>query len=208
MEEEVDRLGRVGGADRGCDLFGCAGPGRKGCEHLRLQGQDGRGRLLAGLDAGLVVGVDADQAGVEADGSLEERDEPAHSPGLDARDGDGHGLAVVLEQRGTSAEVEAVQVVARGDARLDLVLRAAGLEDADEVHEEVIDAVAKLLPQVFAWARSVDPQQPLTSGVWKGDWSSEASMSEVARIQVRESDVISFHNYGWPEDFEQRVLVR
>ena len=68
------------------------------------------------------------------------------------------------------------------------------------------EIIAKLLPQVFAWARSVDPQQPLTSGVWKGDWSSEASMSEVARIQVRESDVISFHNYGWPEDFEQRVL--
>ena len=68
------------------------------------------------------------------------------------------------------------------------------------------EIIAKLLPQVFAWARSVDPQQPLTSGVWKGDWSSEASMSKVARIQVRESDVISFHNYGWPEDFEQRVL--
>ena len=68
------------------------------------------------------------------------------------------------------------------------------------------EIIAKLLPQIFAWARSADPQQPLTSGVWKGDWSSEASMSEVARIQVRESDVISFHNYGWPEDFEQRVL--
>jgi len=68
------------------------------------------------------------------------------------------------------------------------------------------EIIAKLLPQVFAWARSVDPQQPLTSGVWKGDWSSEQKMSEVARIQVRESDAISFHNYGWPEDFEQRVL--
>lgn len=65
--------------------------------------------------------------------------------------------------------------------------------------------IAKLLPQVFAWARSANPEQPLTSGVWKGDWSSEAKMSEVARIQVRESDVISFHNYGWPEEFERRV---
>jgi hypothetical protein len=66
--------------------------------------------------------------------------------------------------------------------------------------------VAKLLPQVYAWARSVDPTQPLTSGVWAGDWASESSMSEVARIQVRESDIISFHNYAWPEEFEQRVV--
>ena len=66
--------------------------------------------------------------------------------------------------------------------------------------------VAQLLPQVFAWARSVDPEQPLTSGIWNGDWSSEAAMSATARIQVNESDIISFHNYGWPEEFEQRVL--
>jgi hypothetical protein len=65
--------------------------------------------------------------------------------------------------------------------------------------------VAELLPQVFAWARSVDPEQPLTSGIWQGDWATESSMSAVARIQVNESDVISFHNYGWPEDFERRV---
>ncbi|HVZ18064.1 MAG TPA: endo-1,4-beta-xylanase, partial [Terriglobales bacterium] len=28
--------------------------------------------------------------------------------------------------------------------------------------------VEKLLPQVFEWARSADPSQPLTSGVWDG----------------------------------------
>jgi len=68
------------------------------------------------------------------------------------------------------------------------------------------ELIATLLPQVFAWARSVNPEQPLTSGVWKGDWSSESAMSEVARIQLNESDVLSFHNYGWPEDFEQHVV--
>jgi hypothetical protein len=67
--------------------------------------------------------------------------------------------------------------------------------------------IAELLPQVFAWARSVNPEQPLTSGIWTGDWSTESSMSAVARIQVNESDVISFHNYGWPEDFESRVIA-
>jgi hypothetical protein len=65
--------------------------------------------------------------------------------------------------------------------------------------------VLALLPQVFAWARAMHPSQPLTSGVWEGDWSAAEKLSEVARVQLAESDVISFHNYGWPEDFERRV---
>jgi len=64
-----------------------------------------------------------------------------------------------------------------------------------------------LLPQVFAWARSVHPTQPLTSGVWHGDWSSLAAMPPMAKIQIEQSDVISFHNYGWPEDFEAHVTM-
>jgi Cellulase (glycosyl hydrolase family 5) len=78
---------------------------------------------------------------------------------------------------------------------------AFGRNDPSDKEERV----AKLLPEVFTWARSVNPSQPLTSGIWKGDWSSDKSLSTVARIQVTESDVISFHNYSWPEDFEQRV---
>jgi len=65
--------------------------------------------------------------------------------------------------------------------------------------------VLALLPQVFAWARSADPSQPLTSGVWEGDWSSAEKLSATAKVQLEESDVISFHNYSWPEDFEQKV---
>ena len=67
------------------------------------------------------------------------------------------------------------------------------------------ERILKLLPQVFSWARSVQPTQPLTSGIWHGDWSSLETMVPMAREQVQDSDVISFHNYGWPEDFEARV---
>lgn len=65
--------------------------------------------------------------------------------------------------------------------------------------------VLALLPQVFSWARDEHPIQPLTSGVWTGDWSSTDKMDAIARVQIEESDVISFHNYGWPEEFEQRI---
>jgi hypothetical protein len=68
-----------------------------------------------------------------------------------------------------------------------------------------VEYVNKLLPQVFEWARSVHPTQPLTSGVWQGNWSSLEKLNPTARIQIEQSDVISFHNYGWPEDFEQKV---
>jgi hypothetical protein len=67
------------------------------------------------------------------------------------------------------------------------------------------EIVLGLVPQVFAWARSVHSTQPLTSGVWHGDWDSLDKMPPMARVQIEESDVISFHNYGWPEDFEKRV---
>jgi hypothetical protein len=65
--------------------------------------------------------------------------------------------------------------------------------------------VETLLPLVFTWARDAHPSQPLTSGLWTGDWSSIESMNRVARIQIEESDVITFHNYGWPEEFEKRI---
>ncbi|MCL2661686.1 MAG: 1,4-beta-xylanase, partial [Acidobacteriaceae bacterium] len=67
------------------------------------------------------------------------------------------------------------------------------------------DLVLTLLPQVFAWARAMHPTQPLTSGVWQDDWESLDKASPMARVQLSESDVISFHNYGWPEDFEAKV---
>lgn len=67
------------------------------------------------------------------------------------------------------------------------------------------ELVLNLLPRIFAWARSAHPTQPLTSGVWRGVWSSLDAMSPMARLQIEQSDVISFHEYGWPEQFEKRI---
>ncbi|MFZ0302132.1 MAG: cellulase family glycosylhydrolase [Terracidiphilus sp.] len=67
------------------------------------------------------------------------------------------------------------------------------------------EIVQTLLPKVFAWARSAHPMQPLTSGLWSGDWSSVAAMNPVARIQFEQSDIITFHDYSWPEQFEQSI---
>lgn len=69
-----------------------------------------------------------------------------------------------------------------------------------------VELVLGLLPQVFVWARSAGPSQPLTTGVWHGDWSSPDKLSRMEKIQLEQSDVISFHNYDAAAEFEKRIL--
>jgi hypothetical protein len=72
--------------------------------------------------------------------------------------------------------------------------------------KDKLQRLQDLLPKVFAWARAMSPSQPLTSGLWEGnDWSSSEKLDAIARIQLEQSDVLSFHNYGWPENFERHV---
>lgn len=68
--------------------------------------------------------------------------------------------------------------------------------------DDKINLVTALLPKVFAWARNVGPSQPLTSGVWAGKTLYD---DPHARIQIENSDVISFHDYQTPEAFEAKL---
>ena len=77
---------------------------------------------------------------------------------------------------------------------------------AKEEPKDKAALVTALLPQVFAWAREVHPTQPLTSGVCCVDQSPDgANLGTLQQIQLRESDVITFHNYTWPEYFRREV---
>jgi hypothetical protein len=67
------------------------------------------------------------------------------------------------------------------------------------------ELVAELLPQVFAWARAVNPRQPLTSAVWDGEWGDPDYRSTISGIQLDNADVITFHCYGEPANFESRI---
>lgn len=66
------------------------------------------------------------------------------------------------------------------------------------------EVALRLLKREWTWARSAHPSQPLTSGVWKGDWS-ESKLSEMARFQLENSDVITFHCYDPPEAMKKRI---
>jgi len=65
--------------------------------------------------------------------------------------------------------------------------------------------VLPLLQKSFEWARSVNPSQPLTSGVWAGDWSSPEKLKPIEKVQLDQSDIITFHNYENGEEFEKRI---
>ncbi|MFN3651444.1 MAG: 1,4-beta-xylanase [Armatimonadota bacterium] len=67
------------------------------------------------------------------------------------------------------------------------------------------ELVLPLLKKVFAWAQEANPDQPLTSGVWIGEWSSDDKLKPWDRVMLTESDVISYHNYGPREHQEDRV---
>lgn len=82
---------------------------------------------------------------------------------------------------------------------------------ADQYKGEPADKAAlvtALLPRVFEWARSANPTQPLTSGVWQHmEWAPSDKHSAMEDVQLGQSDVITFHDYGWPEQMEKRIAM-
>ncbi len=68
-----------------------------------------------------------------------------------------------------------------------------------------VELVHNLLKKVFVWARSANPSQPITAGIWAGNWSSHDSLRAIEKLMIEESDIVSFHNYDKGEDFEQRI---
>ena len=68
------------------------------------------------------------------------------------------------------------------------------------------DIVLVLLKEAFEWARSANPQQPLTAGLWSGDWSAPEKLKPIETLMVEESDVISFHNYDSATSFEKNIV--
>jgi hypothetical protein len=62
-----------------------------------------------------------------------------------------------------------------------------------------------VVEKLFRWAREAEPSQPLTVGLWIGQWGNHDRLSPIERLSVEQSDVISFHNYGELPDLRKRV---
>jgi hypothetical protein len=56
-----------------------------------------------------------------------------------------------------------------------------------------------LLKSVFAWAREINPVQPLTVGFW------DSNFKELNDILAENSDIISYHCYGNKKDMQEKI---
>lgn len=61
------------------------------------------------------------------------------------------------------------------------------------------DSSLPLLKKVFQWAREVNPQQPVSAGVWAWDFE------KLNQFQIQNSDIITYHDYEEPQ-WHQRVI--
>lgn len=55
-----------------------------------------------------------------------------------------------------------------------------------------------LLKAVFDWARTINPSQPLTAGVWFDN-------EPLNKFQLASSDIITFHHYWEPDKLEREI---
>ena len=69
--------------------------------------------------------------------------------------------------------------------------------------------VAPYLLQTFQWARKINQDIMLTSGIWNGHphppKGHESGRNEVEIVQRACSDLPSFHSYGTPGEFAERI---
>lgn len=61
------------------------------------------------------------------------------------------------------------------------------------------DMSRPLLMEVFEWARTAMPQQPITAGVWNRE------LTELNEVMLAGSDIVSFHNYGDAADLTRQI---
>ncbi|BAV04238.1 hypothetical protein FLA_0217 [Filimonas lacunae] len=80
--------------------------------------------------------------------------------------------------------------------------------DGDYAKNDVPDkaeVVLPLLKKAFLWARQANPQQPITAGIWDGNWEVGDSLRPMEKLMIEESDIISFHNYSSADVFRQKM---
>jgi len=71
--------------------------------------------------------------------------------------------------------------------------------DVDLSPQVKVPAAEALLRKAFEWARSVGPAQPLTAGLWSGQWGDRETLSSLNELMLEESDIVSFHSYARPD---------
>ncbi len=67
----------------------------------------------------------------------------------------------------------------------------------DRELKDKAERATELLSQAYGWARAAGPSQPITAGIY--------GASDIRRLMLTESDVISFHSYQPPDGLRERI---
>jgi hypothetical protein len=68
-----------------------------------------------------------------------------------------------------------------------------------------LDLTLALIQKEIGWIREINPSQPITSAPWLGNWGDPNKLSAMEKIQLENSDVISFHSYAKLEEVKKCV---
>jgi hypothetical protein len=63
------------------------------------------------------------------------------------------------------------------------------------------DKSLPLLKKVFAWAREINPSQPVSAGVW----NNNKPFQSLNKFQLENSDIITYHNYNYVEHHQNAI---
>lgn len=63
----------------------------------------------------------------------------------------------------------------------------------------------RFLVSAFGWAREIDPDQPITAGVWHNEWGQDMLLLDFERFHLTSSDIITFHSYDPPAEMLRRI---
>ena len=64
-----------------------------------------------------------------------------------------------------------------------------------------------LLEKIFIWTREINPDQPLTSGIWTAGNAQPKNFSKVDKFCFEHSDIISFHSYSNKKQSKELIKV-
>ncbi len=121
------------------------------------------------------------------------------SPGVkDLQDSSRHGLleAYVKGVVGRFKDDQRVQVWDLWNEPDNLNDNSYGKKNLKQEPNDKLKYVLDLLPKTFEWAREAGATQPLTAGVWLSDRKADPNkLNDIEKVQLEQSDVISFHCY-------------
>ncbi len=121
------------------------------------------------------------------------------SPGVkDLQDSSRYGLleAYVKGVVGRFKDDHRVQVWDLWNEPDNLNDNSYGKNNLKQEPDDKLEYVLDLLPKTFEWAREAGATQPLTAGVWLSDRKADPNkLNDIEKVQLEQSDVISFHCY-------------